>query len=52
MDEIDLARKSHKKILAYEMGSSTRFHGHTYLTIAQADLYKAKLNDDQHEYDR
>lgn len=50
--EIDLAWKSYKKILAYEMNTSTRFHGHTYLTIAQAGLDEAKLDNDQDEYDR
>lgn len=52
MGDIDLAWESYKKILAYEMNSSIRFHGHTYLTIAQAGLYEAKLDNDMDEYDR
>ena len=50
--EINLAWDTYKKILAYEMNSSTRFHGHTYLTIAQAGLYEAKINNDINEYER
>jgi hypothetical protein len=52
MGEIDLAWESYKNILAYEMNSSTRFHGHTYLTIAQAGLYEAKIANDVDEYER
>ncbi|CAF1438691.1 unnamed protein product, partial [Rotaria sordida] len=44
--EVDQAWDHYKKILAYEMNTSTRFHGHTYLTIAQAGLH------DSDEYDR
>ena len=52
LGEIDHAWDTYKKILAYEMNSSTRFHGHTYLTIAQAGLYEAKITHDDDEYER
>ena len=52
LDEIDNAWNTYKKTLAYEMNASTRFHGHTYLIIAQAGLYEAKISHDTDEYER
>ncbi|CAF1510650.1 unnamed protein product, partial [Adineta steineri] len=52
LGEVDQAWDTYKKILAYEMSSSTRFHGHTYLTIAQAGLLEAKILHDEDETER
>jgi tetratricopeptide (TPR) repeat protein len=52
LGEIDQAWDTYKKLLAYEMSSSTRFHGHTYLTIAQAGIHEAKILHNEDETER
>ncbi|CAF0837357.1 unnamed protein product [Adineta steineri] len=52
LGNIDQTWELYKKILAYEMNTSTHFHGPTYLTIAQAGLHEAQVANNVHEYEQ
>jgi tetratricopeptide (TPR) repeat protein len=52
MNDVDRAWDTYKKMLAHEMNSCVSFHGHTYLTIAQAGLREAQIAHNTDEYER
>ncbi|CAF1514405.1 unnamed protein product [Adineta ricciae] len=49
-NRIDRAWETYKKILVSQMKSSSRFHSHTFLTIAQAGLSETCLVQDKRQY--